>query len=103
MDIGRPVEGSLFDWLDTNGVACDILGEGLAFARDHPAAATPSTSTTRAAVQNITYTDIEKACYTAGRVRVACDLGPFIYKTLPNDHTIGVAPDASPRPRPCAR
>jgi hypothetical protein len=29
----------------------------------------------------------------AGRARVTCDFGSFVYATLPNDHTFGVSLD----------
>jgi hypothetical protein len=43
-------------------------------------------------IQSLGYPDVEKACYVAGRLRVRCDLGAFVYMTLPNDHTQGVGP-----------
>jgi len=47
--------------------------------------------------QNITFNDLPKACHTAARLRVACDIGSFVYMTLPNDHTVGVK-SSSPTP-----
>jgi hypothetical protein len=42
--------------------------------------------------QNIGHSDSEKACHIAARARVLCDFDSFVYATLPNDHTFGVAP-----------
>jgi hypothetical protein len=35
-------------------------------------------------------------------VRVACDISPFVYLTLPNDHTLGVSPDNPTAETMCA-
>jgi DNA-binding beta-propeller fold protein YncE len=92
--IGRPVEGSMFEWLQDNGVDFDILGEivGTPPAPDMGKIANDARYP-GGPFQHIDYSDLEKACYTAGRMRVACNLGKFVYMTLPNDHTIGVSPD----------
>jgi hypothetical protein len=97
-ELGRPGEGSLFDWLGNNNVPYDILGEIVGLPRNSPAGTNPIDSHYPGGpVQSIAYPDIEKACYVAGRVRVVCDINPVVYMTLPNDHTTGVSPD---RPSP---
>lgn len=91
-DVGEPQEGSLFDWLSNNQVPHSIMGE---------ACGIPQSSTDGALdikypggfIQSIGYPDVEKACYFAGRLRVLCNIGPFVYMTLPNDHTQGVGND----------
>ncbi|MEO7329664.1 MAG: hypothetical protein ABI193_13880, partial [Minicystis sp.] len=91
--VGRPLEGSLFDWLFHNGVPFNILGE-IDGAPDLPKDAAPVLDFHYPGVgQAITLNDLPKACYATGRVRVGCDLGNFVYQTLPNDHTVGVSPD----------
>ncbi len=96
-DDGRPPEGSLFEWLQANNVVYDILGEIVGNPLTSPPHDPIDIFYPGGPVQNITYNDIEKACYTAGRLRVACDLNTFTYMTLPNDHTIGVS-DTNPTP-----
>ena len=92
-DVGRALEGSLFEWLQSNNVVYTILGEIVGQPMTLPATFDPiDIHYPGGPIQNITYNDIQKACYAAGRVRVACDLGSFVYMTLPNDHTIGVSP-----------
>ena len=92
-ELGRPPEGSLFQWLQDSGVRYDILGEIVGGPSVAPAAYNPiDVSYPGGPYQNIEYNDLEKACYTAGRVRVACDVGSFVYMTLPNDHTVGLHP-----------
>jgi len=92
-DVGRPPEGSLFEWLQRNNVVYTILGEIVGTPLVAPTAFNPiDVEYPGGPVQNISYNDIEKACYTAGRLRVACNLGSFTYMTLPNDHTIGISP-----------
>ena len=92
--VGRPAEGSLFEWLQKNDVRYDLLGEIVG----NPDALPPDYNPIDirypgGPAQNITYNDLEKACYTAARTRVACNIATFVYMTLPNDHTIGVSPD----------
>jgi hypothetical protein len=97
-DPGRPPEGSLFQWLTDSGTRYDILGEVVGGPSLPPGAPSPiDVSYPGGPFQNIEYNDLEKACYTAGRVRVACDVGSFVYMTLPNDHTVGLDP-ARPTP-----
>jgi sugar lactone lactonase YvrE len=92
-DVGRPQEGSLFEWLQGNNLVYTILGEIVGTPETSPMGFNPiDIDYPGGPVQNIPYDDDEKACYTAGRVRVACNLGSFVYMTLPNDHTIGVSP-----------
>jgi hypothetical protein len=90
--IGRPQEASLFEWLQNNGVKYDILGEVVGTPTVSPVGFNPvDVRYPGGPYQNIDYPDLEKACFTAGRLRVACDLRSFVYMTLPNDHTIGVS------------
>jgi DNA-binding beta-propeller fold protein YncE len=90
---GQPIEGSLFDWLGENGVEYDVLGE-IVGSPKKSSATHPVTDVLYPGgpFQNIKFNDLQKACYTAGRARVACNLGSFTYMTLPNDHTFGVSP-----------
>jgi DNA-binding beta-propeller fold protein YncE len=91
---GKPAEGSLFDWLGMNQVDYDILGEvvGAPAAKNQPASHPPiDVSYPGGPYQDIFYDDDEKGCHIAGRARVKCDFASFIYATLPNDHTEGVA------------
>jgi len=91
--VGKPVEGSLFDWLGNNGLEYDILGEVVGIPATMSATHPPlDLSYPGGAFQDIFYNDDEKACHIAGRARVTCDFGSFVYATLPNDHTEGVAP-----------
>ncbi|MFO0593208.1 MAG: hypothetical protein U0441_37035, partial [Polyangiaceae bacterium] len=95
VDVSRPDEGSLFDWLGNNNVPYDILGEIVGMPSTFPESHSPTDSKYPGGlIQSIGYPDIEKACYVAGRARVRCDLGNVTYMTLPNDHTRGVSPDA---------
>ena len=92
-DVGSPEEGSLFDWTIGNGISTDILGEGEGLPKAKMASHNAiDTRYPGGFVQSIGKADVEKACYVAGRARVGCDLGQFIYMTLPNDHTQGVSP-----------
>jgi len=96
LDVGRPVEGSVFDWLGrtTWSTTC---------RRDRRRSGHGSSSQPHRRqvpwrpFQNIGYNDLEKACYVAGRARVLCNLNSFAYITLPNDHTFGVSP-SNPTP-----
>ena len=93
VDVGRPEEGSMFDWLGKAGITYDVLGEGVGIPTIYVDGHPPNDLKYPGGfIQNITYPDIEKACYTASRVRVRCDLGQVVYMTLPNDHTIGLSP-----------
>ncbi len=103
IDVGQPAEGSLFDWLDANGVDYDILGEIVGLPRQPSATHPPiDTGYPGGAFQDIFYNDDEKACHIAGRARVTCDFGSFVYATLPNDHTRGVDPSHPPPETYCA-
>lgn len=86
-EVGKPEEGSFFDWLGRNGVPYDVLGEGFGLpqveAPGHPAV---DFSYPGGLLTSIMHPDIEKACHVAGRARVRCDLGKVVYLTLPNDH-----------------
>jgi DNA-binding beta-propeller fold protein YncE len=92
-DVGRPPEGSLFEWIQGNHLVYTIFGEIVGNPQVAPTGFNPiDISYPGGPIQNISYNDLEKACYAAGRLRVACNLGSFVYMTLPNDHTIGVSP-----------
>jgi hypothetical protein len=95
-DVGRPVEGSVFDWMAANQVPYDAFTEALALISAPPVGThdplhldLPGGPTQG----NITYPDLERACYEAAHVRVFCDLGNFVYLLLPNDHTSSVDPN----------
>lgn len=93
VDVGRPEEGSMFEWLGKAGILYDILGEGVGATNVYVDGHPPNDLKYPGGfIQNITYPDIEKACYVSSRVRVRCDLGQVTYLTLPNDHTIGLSP-----------
>jgi hypothetical protein len=95
---GKPDAGSLFDWVQKAGLRYDVLGEIVGGPATLPAEYNPiDIKYPGGPFQNIGYPDVEKACYTAGRMRVACDLGQLTFMTLPNDHTFGLDP-ASPTP-----
>jgi hypothetical protein len=91
-DIGQPIEGSMFDWLQNNSVTLKIEGEG----EGTPAVKTGVNSLDLrypgGFIQNIGYPDVEKACYVAGKLRVVCDMPQVMYMTMPNDHTESVDP-----------
>lgn len=92
-EVGRPEEGSLFEWLTKHQVNFDILGEIVGNGSGKVGGKNPvDTHYPGGPFQNIPYIDLEKACYTAARARGACDLGRLVYMTLPNDHTIGLSP-----------
>lgn len=96
--VGRPSEGSLFDWLQTNQVDYDLLGEVVGTPLTTPPGKAPIDGRYPGGpFQNITYNDLEKSCYAAVRARLECNLGNFVYMTLPNDHTVGVSP-SNPSP-----
>jgi hypothetical protein len=96
--VGKPTEGSLFDWLAANHVQYDLLGEIVGSpASDTQVPPAVDGKYPGGPFQNIGSNDLPKACYVAGRARVLCDLGTFVYMTLPNDHTFGVSP-SNPTP-----
>lgn len=84
-----PEEGSIFTWLSGSGVDYENMGEiigggpngfdssypGLVYAQNLP--------------------DIDKSCYLAARLRVSCNLKPFVYAVQPNDHTYGGTANAA--------
>ncbi len=95
IDTGRPVEGSVFDWMAANKVPYDAFTEALALVSAPPVGLhnplhldLPGGPTQG----NITYPDVERACFEAAHMRVFCDLGNFVYALLLNDHTSGVDP-----------
>ncbi|MEO7330436.1 MAG: hypothetical protein ABI193_17810, partial [Minicystis sp.] len=90
---GRPEGGSLFEWLQANKVRYNVFGEIVGNAAKGAEDYSPVDLTYPGGpFQNISYIDLPKACYLAGRMRVGCDLGTFSYITFPNDHTQGVSP-----------
>ncbi len=93
IDVGMPVEGSLFDWLLSNGIQYDLLGEIVGNPRKtDPAHPSIDVRYPGGPFQNIFYSDLHKACYTAGRVRARCNTASFVYMTISNDHSRGVHP-----------
>jgi len=80
----RPEEGGLFDWLKAGGVDFDNMGEQIGNIGLDPRYGNGgfvSTGSTRP--------DLLDACYIAARARALCDLKPFTYVWLVNDHTFG--------------
>lgn len=92
-EVGRPVEGSVFDWAGKNGLTYDILGEIVGSPKIPVPFLPVDAKYPGGPFQSLGYNDDEKACHLAGRARVLCDLGQFVYITLPNDHTSGVSPN----------
>jgi hypothetical protein len=91
VDVGKPVEGSMFDWLGKNQLPYDILGEGVGVPTIFVAGHSPTDFKYPGGfIQSPHYPDVEKACYLAARARVRCDLGNLVYMTLMNDHTQGL-------------
>lgn len=98
IDVGRPDEGSLFDWLGKNNVLYEVMGEIVGLPTFIPPNTDPvDNGYPGGFIQSIGYPDNEKACYVAGRARVRCDLPKFVYMTLPNDHTQGLG-SSTPSP-----
>lgn len=98
VDVGRPEEGSLFEWLGKNGIPYDIMGEAVGLPDTLPSDHPPlDVKYPGGFIQSPGYPDVEKACHVAARARVLCDLGKVVFMTLPNDHTQGVSP-GSPTP-----
>lgn len=79
----HPVEGGVFQWLEANGIEYDNMGELIGNGKQDPRYGIVSTSNTRP--------DTKGACYIAARARMTCDLRPFTYVWLVNDHTFGGA------------
>ncbi|MBK7398735.1 MAG: hypothetical protein IPJ34_21185 [Myxococcales bacterium] len=97
LDIGVTVEGGLFDWLMRNKVGVDIFGEAMGVPREKQPGALPLDAKYPGGfIQSMGYPDTEKSCHVAGRWRVRCDLRPFVFMTLSNDHTVGVGPKTPP-------
>jgi hypothetical protein len=87
---GRPEEGSVFEWMVAQKFDFDILGEGTGLpAPPTDGSHNPLDGQYPGIAQNIGLEDVTKSCYFAARARVKCDLRPFVYVTLPNDHTFG--------------
>jgi hypothetical protein len=103
LDVGQPQEGSLFDWLGNNGIDFDILGEVVGSPKNPSTTHPPIDGAyPGGAFQDIFYNDDEKACHIAGRARVTCDFGSFVYATITNDHTRGIDPSHPPPETYCA-
>jgi len=83
---GKPVEGSLFDWFVRENVDYDNMGE-LTGASDLKKP--PSDPRYPGVFYAMGLPDSVKACYIAARSNVLCDLKPFTYAVMPNDHTSG--------------
>ncbi len=84
-DYSAPLEGSVFGFLQGQGVSIDNDGElvgGLAYRNTHWPGGSSST----------TVPDTIGGCYLAGRARATCDLKQFTYAWLGNDHTFGMSP-----------
>jgi sugar lactone lactonase YvrE len=84
-DNSSPLEGSVFGFLQSEGVTIENDGEligALAYRNTHWPGGTSST----------TIPDTTGACYLAGRARATCDLPQFVYAWMGNDHTFGMAP-----------
>ncbi len=102
-EVGMPVEGSVFDWLNKNHVQYDLLGEIVGSPKTtDPAHPSVDVRYPGGPFQNIFYPDLQKACYTAGRVRVLCNVANFVYMTISNDHSRGVHPGAPTPETYCA-
>jgi hypothetical protein len=76
-----PEEGGIFDWLSKNKIDFDNMGELLSGAPLDQGFGLVSTSGAQP--------DTKGACYIAGRARLLCDMKPFSYVWLVNDHTLG--------------
>ncbi|MFI5300486.1 MAG: YncE family protein, partial [Polyangiales bacterium] len=87
--VGNADEGSLFQWILDQGQKLDILGEATGLPEPPAMGNPPLDGHYPGIAQNVGLEDLTKACYFAGRARVMCDYAPFIYMTLPNDHTFG--------------
>jgi DNA-binding beta-propeller fold protein YncE len=88
---GSPSEGSLFAWAERNGVTYDDMGEIVGVAENGFDPRFPGL------IYTVATPDVDKACYIAARARATCDLKSLTYVVLPNDHTMGLTPNA-PKP-----
>ncbi|GAC1355051.1 MAG: hypothetical protein NVSMB47_08490 [Polyangiales bacterium] len=91
--VGRPEEGSVFNWLQREKVLFDDMGEIIGAADDD--GSKPKNAGYDGKYPGTLYSmdlpDTVKGCYVAARARVSCDLKPFTYSVQPNDHTSGGA------------
>lgn len=89
--VGKPKEGSVFEWLQRQKVLFDDMGELIGPANDD--GSTPKNygydDRYPGKLYAMDYPDTEKSCYMVARARVSCDLKPFSYAVQPNDHTSG--------------
>jgi hypothetical protein len=89
--VGSPIEGSIFSWLQREGVLFDDMGEPVGSAGDD--GKSPKNWGLDGAYPGVFYAmdrpDSQKSCYIVARARASCDLRPFTYAIQPNDHTNG--------------
>jgi len=88
---GKPVEGSLFDWFAREKVDYDNMGELVGSSN---LVSPPSDPLYPGKFYAMGLPDTVKACYIAARSRVLCNLKPFTYAVMPNDHTAGGSANA---------
>lgn len=87
-----PVEGGVFQWLKSNNVEYDNMGELLSAGGLDPNYGLSGIVSTSSVEP-----DTSLSCYMAARARSLCNLKPFTYAWYPNDHTMGASPG---RPHP---
>jgi len=89
--VGKPVEGSIFTWLQRESVMFDDMGESVGAADND--GKTPRNYGLDPQYPGRFYAmdepDTRKSCYIVARARASCDLKPFTYAVQPNDHTGG--------------
>ena len=99
LSVGKPIEGSIFNWFQREKVLFDDMGEIIGAADDD--GSKPKNAGYDSMYPGTLYAmdepDTRKGCYIAARARVTCDLKPFSYAVQPNDHTSGGA-DGKPTP-----
>jgi DNA-binding beta-propeller fold protein YncE len=92
VSIGKPVEGSVFDWLLREKVPFDNMGELAGAPKDVPGQPGLD-SGYPGRFYAMDEPDTRKACYITARSRALCDLKAFTYAVMPNDHTAGGSAD----------
>ena len=83
--VGYQADGSLFTWLERNGISYDDMGEIVGTAKNGFDPAYPGL------IYTLELPDVDKSCYVAARARATCDLKSLTYVLMPNDHTAGGA------------